>query len=78
MQYKSGSKKVAPLTSPNIPVSQEISPANDPQIQWIRKVLIVHLGMYLANVCFVADDLNNCSVFILLEFYHNWPIYYIL
>jgi hypothetical protein len=66
MQYKSETEKVAPITASYIPVSQGISPANDPQIQRTRKILIIFLGVCLVSVFFVTDDLNNNSLLILL------------
>ncbi len=49
MQYKSETEKVAPITASYIPVSQGISPANDPQIQRTRKILIIFLGVCLVS-----------------------------
>jgi hypothetical protein len=68
MQYKSETEKVAPMVTSYIPVSQGMAPANDPQIQRTRKILIIILGVCLVSAFFLPDVLNNCSVYILLEY----------
>ena len=53
MQYKSETEKLAPPTAYYIPVSQALSPANDPQIQRTRKILIILLAISLVSIFFL-------------------------
>jgi hypothetical protein len=52
MQYKPETEKAAMINTAYIPVIQPLSPSQDPQIQRIRKIFMIILGVLLVSICF--------------------------